>query len=535
MARTRRRVAVVAALLWLALTALGNSPALASDESIVSTSSSQHLWFVIEEQRGKSEGVPRVFRMFHHAAAMADATVSSEATIPKLSQMPEAMTAWDSQLWIVNPAQPNQLQARRDVFSVRVRYDATFNIYQHDPFDRLTTVEPLPAEGRLAGFVALASGPVALLMPTERGVSSVALHDGTRANKDELAAPRLLRLTNGSWADVPLPSSLDASDIVQLGASRTDEGVLCLISAAPVRRGTVATSQFHRFENEQWTTSTVAIDVASVRSMACVLDECAAVVNDNDGETASVVILRPGRLHTVATFPKPDGPWTMLGLGSDLRLITRGSVNQVYMQRFDPISGEAKAREQFEALRPSLAIMLHLIVLVLVVTVASISAFVLAKWRGEGPLDLPEHWHVLGPFGRALALMIDMIPAGLITMLFTQCSFQELINSPIAVPRLDLAFPYLMMTGLTMLHSGLWELMHGTSLGKSILNARVADEHGKRLSTRATLVRLAFKTVVLCVPILVFPTIVSRRGQGLPERASGAIVIGKDETAEVSG
>lgn len=516
---------VVCAFLALALT---NVSASAAAPTIVSTSSTDHLWFVIEQQHTTSDGMPRIYRLYHYASAMAGATVSSEATIPTLSQYPEAMAAWESQLWIVNPAKPSQESARRDVFTVSVHFDATFDVYEHDPHDRLLAIEPLPAEGRLAGFVALASGPVALLAPTARGISSVVAADGTRPSEHDLSHPRLLRLKNGTWEDIPLPADFPANPNSRIGASRTDDGVLNLL-ATPEARGASATTTLYRLVDNEWTRSTLPFTLSSVRSLTSVLGECAVVLDDRQDPKASVAIIGQDRFQVVATFDPPDSPWTMLGLASDLRLITRGPVNQAYMQRFDPLTGTVAAREEFEAIRPSLAILVHLGVVIFVVVAASVLAFLLAKWRVEAPLNLPEGWSVLRPVGRAMALLIDLVPGGFITMLLLRCDVTELINSPIAVPRFELALPYLLMTGLTMLHSGVWEIMTGTSLGKSLLGAKVTDVNGNRLRPGATLIRLAFKAMVLFVPILVFPTIISRRGQGLGERAVGAVVIYKDE------
>jgi hypothetical protein len=260
-----------------------------------------------------------------------------------------------------------------------------------------------------------------------------------------------------------------------------------------------------------------------------VLGECAVVLEPRDDAAISIAILRPSGLIAISEFEAPDVPWTVAGLASDLRLITRGPVNQVGMQKIDVLTGDLAPRQEFRAIRPSLAVLLHTAIMIAIVAAGAILGLFLGRWRGEKPLTLPEGWHVMGPFGRAMALAIDLIPGGLITMLVLKNSFLELVNSPISVPTLELALPYLMMAGLTLLHSGIWELTQGTSLGKSVLGAKVTDEAAQRLSTSRTLIRLAFKAAVLFVPILAFPTIINRRVQGLGERAAGAVVIVKDE------
>jgi len=515
------------------LTLSGARSASATGPAMVSAASDAHVWFVIEEQRTGSETLPRVYRLIHHAAAMQRPTYSTEATIPALSQYPEALAAWDAQLWIVNPVQPSQQSPRRDVFTVRVRYEPTFDIYQHEPHDRLQSVEPLPAHGRLAGFTALASGPVALFMPTERGLSGVVTSSGERPSEDELSTPRLMRLDGQRWIDIPLPDDFPVAASAWLAAARSGDGSLSILALPRVRRGEARVATLYRLVGEQWQSSSLTLGAGEmVRHVTSVLGSAAVVIEFSDGPTdlVRVDLLRSSGLATLAQVPAPNVPWTIEGLASDLRLFTRGTLNQVLMQRMDPLTGAVAPPEEFAANTPSLAVMVHMIIIVLVAALATGLAFSLMKWRTGTVLQLPEGWHVMSPFGRAMALAIDMVPAGLVTMLLLECSVIQLTQSPISVPKLELATPYLVMMGLTLLHSGAWELVHGTSLGKSLLGAKVTDMQGKPLSRRAILVRLAFKAAVLFVPLLAFPTIVNRWGQGLGERVVGAVVIGRNES-----
>jgi len=518
-------------LMLVALLCACMSPvrAHAATPEIVGASSAENMWFVVEEQRTGSDQLPRLFRLLHHAAAMHGPMVSSASTIPALSQYPEAMAAWRNQLWIVNHAQPNQDRPRREVFTLTVHYDTTFEVYQHIPRDRLLSVEPLPADGRLAGFAATAAGPVALLVPTERGVSGVITSDGTVLKDTELSKPRLLRLINSAWEDIPLPDAIAPDAELRLGTSLTGDGALFLF-ASPIGQTRIAgTSMLFRQLPDGWTQTSIALNLAHVRSLTHVLDQCALVIDDRATERSTIAIVRPDSLLEVAEFATPTVPWTALGLAGDVRLITRGTPPQIFMQRIDPLTGAISEREQFAALRPITASLIHLPILLVLSVAAVLIAFALGKPGEAVPLNLPRKWEVLGPMGRLIALTIDMVPAGFITMFLLRCSLTELVQPPLFVSRLDLAVPYLVMAGITVIYTGIWELINGESLGKSFLHAKVADFNGNRLSTRATLIRLAFKAIVLYIPLLAIFNLTSSRGQGLGGRAVGAVVIAEQE------
>ena len=511
----------------VALTQLAASRVQASGPPIPGASTPEHLWFVVEEQRPEREDLPRLFRLYHHAGAMSQPTLSSDSMVPALSQYPEAIAAWESQVWLVNQAQPNHEPPRREVFTLRVQYDPTFEIYHHEPRERLQSVESLPAEGKLAGFVALARGPVALLMPTERGTAGVVGSDGEPRNAGELAEPRLLALENGLWTDLMLPDDFPADAIARLGASQAGDGTLYLFVA---RLGPgQSTATLYRLISGEWQRSTIPLDLSRVRQMTNVLDQCVAVLDQSDDSPAAVAIIRPQDVLSVATFAAPDSPWTVLGLASNLRLISRGVGEQIFMQRIDPVTGDISEREQFIALRPSAVSLVHLPLLLLIAIVAVSIAYALGKHNMSAPLELPPGYVVLGPMGRLLAFGIDLVPAGLITMFLLRCEFAELLRPPLFVARLDQSIPYLVMAGLTILHSGVWELLTGASLGKSLVHARVTDLRGRRLPAGRTLARLAFKAVVLYVPLLAVFNLMNNRGQGLGDRAVGAAVITEQE------
>ncbi len=510
---------VTASLAW------ANAPE-ASGPPIAGASSTQHVWFVLEEPQPEKNDLPRVFRLFHHAAAMEEATLTSESLVPALSQFPAAMAAWESQLWIVNHANPKLEHPRREVFTIRVHYDATFEVYQHEPRERLQSLEPLPADGHLAGFVALASGPVALLVPTERGTSSVVTPAGEARNSGELHEPVLLALEGGEWKPIALPDDITPRSRLRLGANQAGDGTLFLFAASPDDPGAAV---LYQLTPNGWESSEIPLELEQIRGFTNVLGQCVAVVSARGSNQASLAIIRPGDVLRIATFEAPESPWSVFGLAGDLRLITRTAPAQIFVQRIDPLTGTLGERVAFTTLRPSTAGLFHLPVLLLLAIVAVSLSFALGKDNADAPLNLPAGLIVLGPVARLVALGVDMVPAGFVTMLLLRCEFSELLRPPTFVARFDLAEPYLLMAGLTILYTGVWELINGASLGKSMVHARVTDLHGRRLPVRATLIRIAFKAVVMYVPVLAIFNLMNNRGQGLGDRAVGAVVLTEQE------
>ena len=132
---------------------------------------------------------------------------------------------------------------------------------------------------------------------------------------------------------------------------------------------------------------------------------------------------------------------------------------------------------------------------------------------------------------RIAALALDLFPAGVLTALVLQNPLGDLFRLPIVTMSLELSLPYLMMVGLTILHSSVSEILTGKTLGKAMVGARIAARDGSPPRIEQLLLRNFLKCFVLLVPPLALFSLFNPHLQGLPDLAARTIVVHEPEAS----
>ena len=110
-----------------------------------------------------------------------------------------------------------------------------------------------------------------------------------------------------------------------------------------------------------------------------------------------------------------------------------------------------------------------------------------------------------------------------------------LLGLPFLTVTFDGSVPYLVMAGVTMLHSTVSELVFRTTAGKAVVRARVVALAGDVPRPRQLLLRNAAKCLVVLVPPLALVAVMNPNGQGLDDLAGQTLVVRRQEPAAEDG
>jgi len=132
---------------------------------------------------------------------------------------------------------------------------------------------------------------------------------------------------------------------------------------------------------------------------------------------------------------------------------------------------------------------------------------------------------VLRPWSRVVAVSVDGAAAAAVTILVLGCRPQDLLYLPLWTPDLAKSAPFLVMLGLTVVHSTLTELGTGRTLGKAVVGGSVVAIDGSPAAARAILIRNMFKFLVLLIPVLAVVGLLNPHVQGLGDSIAGTVVV----------
>ncbi len=506
------RVAVAALCAFMAA-----APATGSNESLVAgATSAEHLWFVYQSDQPSG-----ALELRHHALAM---DAPHYRTLVPLTQTPEALAAWGDRLWITFPPKTGQRDPQRETYTLRVRRHLVLEVYETVPKGRFESVQPLPGRGKLVGLVGTSAGPVALLVPSQRAKVEVRAGDASLAAEPVLKAPLLLRLRQERWEEIPLPEGFGAGPHCHLAAGgRQGLGLRLLTS----RRGDQYRSLLYaRDSSGDWTQSRLPLELHRVRNLTTVDGHVAAVLEGGPDDRVEIVYLRPTGTLPLASFPRPLGRWSVLGLGDGLRLLARLPRQPLRVQRIEPLSGRL-GDWQVLTRQPLTKAPLWPVFLLTAAGLIALLFGLIFKPRGGVPVTLRSEVVRVGVAWRLAALLIDLAPGGLLAVVVLRCSLSDLLNLPVLTLDLDPALPNLVMLGVTMAHSTLAELLGARSLGKKLLGMKVVSADGSRPPSRAILIRNLFKGLTLLLPPVAVVAIVNPHLQGLGDLMAATVVVGE--------
>ena len=174
--------------------------------------------------------------------------------------------------------------------------------------------------------------------------------------------------------------------------------------------------------------------------------------------------------------------------------------------------------------------------LLLVLMVATAATFLF--WRrdpAKQELRLGERQRLAGLGVRVGAGLIDLVPGLLAAWLLFDALPREVFSHWPGLGRPSTpaeVLPPLLVLLVTVLHTGVAEVLTGRSLGKALLRLRVAGLDGQRPPRQKLVLRALLKPLdLLAVLLLVLPLINPAR-QRLPDLLAGTVVLAEDEAPE---
>jgi uncharacterized RDD family membrane protein YckC len=493
-------------LAHVALLALAGG-AEAADERLITAGHQDHLWFVIP-----SDTKPGEADLCHHAADMGGPYFRVQM---RLSQRPVAMASWESRVWIVFPPRTAASGSRREVFTLEVEKNAAFGTYVAAPAGRLDIAASLPGDGGLEAFVGTQHGPVALIVPEQAAGTT-----GASGQAGSGVTPLLLQLVNDQWTKIGLPGDASLGPQTLASAGGVSGAELDLFASEPRQAGCV---RFSRDRAGDWTSTRLALDLSRVRALVPIGAQTAVVLSDASSGMVELQYVRDDSIVPLTSFPAPLGTWSVVGLRDGFRLLER-QTNGIAICRIGSITGDLSEAQAMRS-PPLAGGKLWQVSLLVAMSISALLLVFLIKPVSKTPVALPAGVAPVPISLRLVALLVDLLPAGVLAGLMLRAPLGDLIASPLITLDLERSVPYLVMAGLAALHCTVSELVTSASLGKAVVGARVTDATGARPKPVQVFLRNGIKFLVLLVPPLAVFALINPHLQGLPDMAAATVVV----------
>jgi uncharacterized RDD family membrane protein YckC len=500
---------------WLILSHFCGSAAGA--DKLICAGNQNHFWFAAEPtpqgsqpQTTTQPAATKVggFELYHHATDLGGPYYKSQNW---LAREPLAMASWDNRVWVVFPAKNDAPSPRFEVYSIEVQKNPALDVYMSVPAGRMDILPPLTGEITLLSFIGTAQGPLALVL----------------VDSPETKAS-LLQLQHGQWEEIALPSGFGSHPASRLAAGGQSGSDLVLLTPDPANPA--RTYRFDRSPGGEWKQSEILVDASRIRTLVNVNGRL-TVVQDAGG-SIELTYLRSSGLIALTTLPAPPGPWSIVGFGGSLQLVSRTFDGAIEMQSIGSIRGDIGRVRRFES-QPLTTGKLWQVSMLVGVSISGLLLVFLIKPVSKAPVTLPPGTLPLPVSMRLGALLLDILPAGVIVGLLMRKTMGDMLNAPVLTIDLEQSVPFLLMAGLTIVHCTVTEMVKGTSLGKALVGGRVSTVKGEQPRPRQVLLRNALKCLILIVPPLAVFALINPHLQGLPDIAAGTVVVYEpDDPAE---
>ena len=496
------------------------------DDELLSAGNQEHLWFAFPQVKpaatnprdtsAKLEANPGM-DLYHHAADLGGPYYKAQSW---LAVRPVALASWGPRVWVVFPAKGQGPNASMEVDTIEVIKNPALGIYLSEPSGRMEMVASLPAHGRLASFVGASTGPVALILPEGTGAISAPPENAT---DNAASKPHLAALQNGRWVDIPLPEDFKWDRATRLAAAGDDGGNLILLT--PEEPASKRAVRYDRNSAGQWDRSTIELDLHLVRSVISI-DGRVAIISTGPGAQSDIEIsyLRLQGAVPLTRIGRPSERWDIAGMAGGLHLLERDPQGVITIRSIEPLSGEMLSTRRMEV-QPLTAGKLWQVSMLIALSISGLLLVFLIKPVSKAPVALPTTMEPLPVMLRVASLLIDLLPAGVLVGFILRKPLVELLTLPVLSIDIEKSIPYLLMAGLTVLHSTVSELSRGTTLGKALVGARVVTAEGQRPRVGQTLLRNGLKCLILVVPPLAIFALINPHLQGLPDMAAGTVVV----------
>jgi uncharacterized RDD family membrane protein YckC len=146
---------------------------------------------------------------------------------------------------------------------------------------------------------------------------------------------------------------------------------------------------------------------------------------------------------------------------------------------------------------------------------------------GRPPVSLPAGHVPLPPLPRLGALVLDMVPGGVVAMFVFSCRPADLFGLPLMTTTFEESMPYILMASITLGHSAFGELLWQRSMGKAMVGANIVAADGCPPGMGRILLRNLTKYLIVLVPPLAVLALMDPNLQGLDDLAGRTIVVRK--------
>jgi len=519
----------------MVMLALGSPARGAPDETPggpVAVSDGAHLWFF------QAWRVPENARIIvlHHGPGHAEGEAEQASVV---EDVPEAALAIEGRLYCIfrGKLDPAGGYQKRSVSTVRAEgFDRNSRSWSYEPSPRARTVANLPGDGRICGLVADGRSPLVLIVANPFSVDP----DGARTPADEGAAsrgspPRLFRLAlENKWEEIALPEQVREAHHLALTA-----GDRPTLIATPIDAPASVSEAFMLGTDGGWSAFSISLDANRVLDSAAHDGQRYVAMQTEGAGTIGIFLVRLPHVYPVITIESPARPARLISFGSGLALADMSpEEDRVILTPIDVEKGTVGAPLDLRRqLRPALEDF-SLLVLVGALLFASLIMFI---FRPADParmtVVLPAGSRIAEPRRRIVALLIDLLPAALLSALILEMPITQIFDitrMPMRAHRLSEGWPMLLMFLLCIGHGTASELLWGRTLGKALLDCWVVGIDGKRPRVMSVLVRNAMKFVALCVPLLFLFVYINQYRQRLGDLAARTVVVTHGETTPVT-
>ena len=496
-----------------------------AQDELPAISNDDHAWTLT----AGSEPGPR-FNVLHLAGQQGSLGF---ARLQGISQAPEELIAWRDRFYAVfPPSRSDDDGTDRQVLSIQVVHNEPLDVYYALPRGRFRLEPGLPATGEVVASTATSHGPTVLLVEHARRVPP---NMGSGVETDT-PLPALLELRANGWRRIDLPTGALIDRTTRLAAAGNDNQTLLLLT--PGQSGD-RTRVWRRTGESEWTSDSLELDLDRVERITQLGDQ-AIIAIDAGASSIDVAYLRHTRTMRIATITRPTERWNVVaGAG---RLFVVSEQPDADALRSSEIDVNTGAMGDWHDINPHETGQFKVWLTSLLIAAAMSAVLLFALLRPIRPAPVTRERNIrLAPLSlRAAALLIDLIPATVPTLLITRCSLMDLTAVPLLIADFFEAGPFFVMTGFMLIHATAGEVLTGRTLGKYIMGVRIVGQMVDDVRAYEVVLRNIGKAVALAVPPLLLIVAMNPNLQGLGDimgrtlvvrpRRSGAITDLQDPT-----
>jgi len=503
---------------------LANEARAETDWPLLGAGGDEHAWLLIprrEDPTAAGRAAATRANLYHLPGDEPAGTVFA-APGHRVGASPVAMAARRNRLILVFEAQPARSEGQdgekvRPVRLVETTGLAAGEVYRYSPADRYTVLAAMPGDGRLAGLIDSAAGPVALLRPA----------DDAADRADSQPASRLLRLRDGEWKPIDLPSDIDESS--QWRLTHVDDRI-----ALYELRAEGGARLWRRDEGGEGPAVWTSEPIASIEPDAVLLageHGLFAVRRDSAGDVR-IVLLRGESAYETATIADVPPEHATLRLGETViaAWIDEEAGGRLRLAVVSALHGRTLHRGEPRMPSPIRPEDVRFLALLLGALMLGVLVFLLRPESLSGEATVPAGWAPAPPSKRLIAAAIDLTVSGVAASLIWRAPLSESLDLRyLLLLQGGGAWPVLTTLGLTLAHSAVSERLWGRTLGKAIARCRTVSVSGARPALWQSATRNAVKLVAppLTALLLLDPL---RRHPG--DVLSGTLVIARADSQE---